>query len=76
MRSVAMLAALSICAIWSTSADAGLICRERCGYYGCRQICRPYHDELGPFWASNGPGWPYWYRYTEHRRRGWTAGQY
>ena len=47
MHSVAMLAALGICAIWSTSAEAGLICHERSGHYGCRQVCRPYHDHFG-----------------------------
>src|SRR5215471_8354925 len=55
MRSMAMLAVLGICAVWSASAEAGVICRERCGYYGCRQICRTYHSEVGPFWAYEPP---------------------
>jgi hypothetical protein len=75
MRSLAIIAALGICAIWSNSANAGLVCHERCGYNGCRQICRPYHTEFGPFWASSGYGWPYWYRYTS-LRRGWTVSPY
>jgi hypothetical protein len=76
MRSVAMLAALGICAIWSTSAEAGLICHERCSHYVCRQICRPYHAEFGPFWAYSGYGWPYWYKYIGEPRRGWTVSPY
>jgi hypothetical protein len=75
MRSVAMLAALGICAIWATSAEASLICHERCGRHGCRQICGLYHREFGPFWAYSGYGWPYWYKYTEPRR-GWTVSPY
>ena len=75
MRSMVVLAAIGIGAIWSASAEAGVICRERCGHYACRQICRPYHAEFGPFWAYTGYGWPYWYRYTEVRR-GWTTSPY
>ena len=75
MRNVAMLAGFAICVIWSTSAEAGLICREQCYRHGCQQICRLYHNEFGPFWAYAGYGWPYWYRYTEPRR-GWIASPY
>jgi hypothetical protein len=75
MRGMVMLAALGICAIWSSSAEAGMICRDRCGYYGCRQICRVYHAEFGPFWAYEGYGWPYAYRYAP-LRRGWIASPY
>ena len=76
MRNVAMLAVLGTCVIWSARAEAGVICREPpCGYYGCRQICRTYHNEFGPFWAYSGYGWPYRYRYTEVRR-GWTVSPY
>jgi hypothetical protein len=71
MRSMAMLAALGICAIWSASAEAGMICHLRCGHHGCREICRPYYATFGPFSAYSGYGWPYRYRYTEVRR-GWT----
>jgi hypothetical protein len=75
MRSMVVLAVFGVCAIWSAAAEAGVICRERCGYYGCQQICRPYHAEFGPFWAYAGYGWPYRYKYTEVRR-GWTVSPY
>ena len=76
MRRAAIAAALAVCAIWSTSAEAGLICHEWCSHYPCRQICRFYHDEFGPFWAYAGYGWPYRYRYVGEPRRGWTVSPY
>ncbi len=75
MRGIAMLATLGVIAIWTTSAEAGVVCHERCGYYGCRQICRTHYDTFGPFWAYAGYGWPYHYRYTDVRR-GWTTSPY
>jgi len=48
MRSIAMLATLSILAIWSSSADAGcVVYREPCGYYG--KVCRPHGGPVGRF---------------------------
>jgi hypothetical protein len=72
MRSLAILAALGICAIWSASAEAGVICHLRCGHYGCREICRPYHTMFGPYSGYAGYGWPYRYRYAQ-LRRGWIT---
>lgn len=61
MRGLVMLAVAGSLAIWSTSADAGVICRDKCGRNGC---C---HATMGPFWAATGYGWPYHCRYTEVR---------
>jgi hypothetical protein len=67
MRGLVMLAVISSLAIWSTSADATVICRDKCGRNGCWQVCRVVHATMGPFWAATGYGWPYHYRYTEVR---------
>jgi hypothetical protein len=40
--------------------NAALVCNERCGYYGCQQICvrRPDYGRYGPY-SSYG-----WYGYA------------
>jgi len=67
MRVLAMVAVVGSLAIWSSSADAGMICHDKCGRNGCYQVCRMIHANMGPFWAASGYGWPYYYRYTEVR---------
>jgi hypothetical protein len=70
MRSIAMVATLSIAAIWSSSANAGgVVYRGPCGYYGYQQpcgyygpICRPRGGPLGPFCPHP------WQQYKYHRR--------
>ena len=49
--------------------DAALICRERCSYYGCRQICvhRPGYGMYQPYGAYPSYGW---YGYGGEPRRG------
>src|SRR5262249_20576169 len=46
--------------------DAALICRERCGYYGCRQICVRRPD----FYGMYGPHSYGWYGYAREPWRG------
>jgi hypothetical protein len=72
MRSTAMVAILSILAIWSSSAVAGgVVYPEPCGHYGCQQICRPHGGPFGPFCPNNG--WPLRYKY---HGRGSPVGPY
>ncbi len=68
---------------WTRSAaalpleDATLICRERCGYYGCRQVCghRPgfYRQPYGSYsYGYAGEPWrgPRWHDH-EHEHEHW-----
>jgi hypothetical protein len=44
-------------------ATYGLVCRERCGYYGCRRVCfRPSYGYYRPrhFYGGYGYSRPYW----------------
>jgi hypothetical protein len=69
MRSMAMLATLSILAIWSSSADAGcVVYREPCGYYG--KVCRPHGGPVGRFCPGGS-----WVQYRYHGR-GLPVGPY
>lgn len=62
--------------------DAALICRERCSYYGCRQICvhRPGYGMYEPYGAYPSYGWhgyarePWhgrWWHEHEHEHEHW-----
>jgi hypothetical protein len=70
-------AGLTLSAAPPTLEDAALICRERCGYYGCRQFCvhRPGYGMYGPYGAYSPYGW-YGYarepwRDHEHEHEHW-----
>jgi hypothetical protein len=62
--------------------DAALICRERCGYYGCRQICvhqpdygiyEPYgaYSSYGPYEYAGEPWRDRWGHEHEHEHEHW-----
>ena len=67
MRALVLLAVAGSLAIWSASADASVICRDKCDRHGCGQVCRVVHTTMGPFWSTTGYGWPYYYKHTEVR---------
>ena len=76
------IASRTVSATPLTVERVALICRERCGYYGCRQICvhRPgFYGMYGPGsyaygWHENaGEPWRgrWWHRH-EHEHEYWS----
>lgn len=59
--------------------DAALVCRKRCGYYDCRQVCvdRPGYGKYGPYrpYSSYGyarePWRDRWRHEHEHEHEHW-----
>jgi hypothetical protein len=58
-------------------ATYGLVCRERCGYYGCRRVCFQRSYGFGPgygyyrprhFYGGYGYHRPYWGGYSSGYR--------